>query len=182
MLFNFTAPCPAGSYSFNGLAPCTSCPYASYQASVQQLTCVSCNVGFNTTTTGSTAAGQCLAICPIGASSSTGLSPCTLCSIGSYQSSNQSTSCTSCPQGTTTLSTGSNTSENCRGLIVFLWCHLRFSSLYRWLQFFDGIESLCRMCHRQLSEYHTENVLLLLSVWNDHVAECFDCIPELLWF
>ncbi len=54
------APCPAGTFSTTGLAPCTSCAIGSYQISLQSQSCSSCPAGQSTVSTGATSSASCL--------------------------------------------------------------------------------------------------------------------------
>ena len=58
-------------------------------------------------------------ICAPGSYSTTGLSPCTLCPVNTYQSSQRSILCIDCPPGTGATHNGST---NCTGKDI-TWLH-----------------------------------------------------------
>ncbi len=57
-----TAICSAGTYSSNGVVPCTACPFASFQSTPQSTSCTPCASGRNTTSTGSTSSLACIGV------------------------------------------------------------------------------------------------------------------------
>ncbi|KAL5012187.1 hypothetical protein ScPMuIL_010738 [Solemya velum] len=59
-----------------------------------------------------------MAHCVPGSYSRTGLIPCKLCEIGTYQTASGSTSCSSCDEGTLTATTGSTADTDCKAHCV----------------------------------------------------------------
>ena len=58
-------------------------------------------------------------MCPVGSYSNTGLdTPCGLCPVGTYQSQRNMKTCRQCPHATTTVNTGSDTIDDCQGIII----------------------------------------------------------------
>ncbi|XP_077558215.1 sushi, von Willebrand factor type A, EGF and pentraxin domain-containing protein 1-like isoform X2 [Haemaphysalis longicornis] len=54
--------CPPGTYSGNGLTPCTACPRGYYQPARNQTSCLMCDDGLSTHTTGTTDKSGCVAL------------------------------------------------------------------------------------------------------------------------
>lgn len=55
--------CPPGTYSGNGLTPCTTCPRGYYQPARNQTLCIMCDDGLSTHTTGTTDKSRCVGKC-----------------------------------------------------------------------------------------------------------------------
>nr|XP_054929258.1 sushi, von Willebrand factor type A, EGF and pentraxin domain-containing protein 1-like [Dermacentor andersoni] len=53
--------CDAGTYSKNGLKPCTACPIGHYQHGRNQTTCIACDAGLSTRMTGTISKSDCVA-------------------------------------------------------------------------------------------------------------------------
>ncbi|XP_019641732.1 PREDICTED: sushi, von Willebrand factor type A, EGF and pentraxin domain-containing protein 1-like [Branchiostoma belcheri] len=51
--------CSPGSFSVNGLAPCTPCPRGQYQPESQRTSCLKCPMGYSTTSNGSKSSKEC---------------------------------------------------------------------------------------------------------------------------
>lgn len=58
--FDFSAICPAGSYSLSGHAPCQLCPLNEFQSATESTSCTACDPGYKTTSKGSTASSDCI--------------------------------------------------------------------------------------------------------------------------
>ncbi|KAL5012413.1 hypothetical protein ScPMuIL_010964 [Solemya velum] len=70
---------------------------------------------------GSKNASQCLGICEPGTFSLTGLSPCSACGVGEYQSEAMSHDCTKCPPGTTTETQSTVAVSDCQDFDLILY-------------------------------------------------------------
>jgi hypothetical protein len=103
--------CPIGTYAtLEGLAICTPCPPGRRQPLLGQtleMSCLYCNAGEHQPLEGSS---ECLA-CPPGHFSGPGASECTPCFLGTYAVNGAT--CDSCPPGSTTLSTGAASVNDC---------------------------------------------------------------------
>ncbi|XP_046564960.1 major surface trophozoite antigen 11-like [Haliotis rubra] len=99
--------CPAGtSQAVAGGIGCEACPLATYQDTLGSPGCVNCQEGYNTTSTGTTAAADCLIVCVAG-QFRTSSTVCEQCPEGTYQNETGSTQCLACPIGTYQPNTGS---------------------------------------------------------------------------
>ncbi|XP_041478166.1 sushi, von Willebrand factor type A, EGF and pentraxin domain-containing protein 1-like [Lytechinus variegatus] len=106
-------PCIVGTFFDNVTRICQACPRGTYQDSEAQSSCIPCEEGQWTEEDASTNHTQCLDICDAGHFSPTGVAPCELCPIGTYQPETLSTSCLQCPNGTNTMASGSNHIQQC---------------------------------------------------------------------
>ncbi|XP_063964330.1 sushi, von Willebrand factor type A, EGF and pentraxin domain-containing protein 1-like [Lytechinus pictus] len=106
-------PCGRGFYYDNETQECLQCEVGAYQDAHAQFTCQQCPEGQSTLGIGSKNLTQCRDICQPGQSSDSGLAPCYLCKIGSYQEEFYSTECVTCPNGMSTESKGSQSSLDC---------------------------------------------------------------------
>lgn len=122
------APCDPGSFSSNGIAPCSLCPLNSYSDNYGVSACTQCGPSQITGSTGASSATSCIGlslflgcwfntsdVCGLGEFSSTGRAPCSPCAAGSYANATQMTVCISCPDGATTVSTGATNDSFCGG-------------------------------------------------------------------
>ncbi|XP_035679049.1 neurogenic locus notch homolog protein 1-like [Branchiostoma floridae] len=105
--------CPAGFYFNEGNNTCVDCPFHSYQDQHNQLSCKPCPAGTWTEDIGSRNDTYCKEMCQAGWYSSTGLQPCTECSLGTYQPNKGNTSCISCPSSQTTNATAATSADFC---------------------------------------------------------------------
>ena len=89
------ALCPAGkrSATTNGLPPCLSCPVGTYSSGLGSTSCTSCPIGTTTINSEEQSISACIKICDAGSRGDSGLSPCILCGIGTYQPSPMSSTC-----------------------------------------------------------------------------------------
>ncbi|TRY75103.1 hypothetical protein TCAL_09357 [Tigriopus californicus] len=92
------AQCLPGTYSVDGLAPCTTCSFGRFQPLYAQNECLSCPEGFGTENRGSRLPQECLDLCTPGEVSETGLSPCFPCPQGYFQPFPGQTGCIQCPK------------------------------------------------------------------------------------
>lgn len=92
------AQCLPGTYSVDGLAPCTTCSFGRFQPLYAQYECLSCPEGFGTENRGSRLPQDCLDLCTLGEVSETGLSPCFPCPKGYFQPFPGQTGCIQCPK------------------------------------------------------------------------------------
>ncbi|XP_072179385.1 uncharacterized protein [Diadema setosum] len=106
-------PCGSGFHFDNTTKNCTQCEIGSYQSKTAQFTCDQCPDGQSTLGLGTKNITHCIDICKPGFASMTGLEPCYICGIGTYQNSSYSTECNQCPEGMTTRQIGSNSSDHC---------------------------------------------------------------------
>ncbi|CAH3039169.1 unnamed protein product [Porites lobata] len=101
----YCAKCPTGTYK-SSITDCNPCPAGSYNDQQGQLQCTLCPTG-TSSLPGAKTALDCIAPCPAGQFSKTGLGPnCQYCPRDSYQDKVQQKSCTPCPHDTHTLSLG----------------------------------------------------------------------------
>ncbi|XP_038055355.1 sushi, von Willebrand factor type A, EGF and pentraxin domain-containing protein 1-like [Patiria miniata] len=91
--------CPSGQYSNTGLELCFQCEKGSYQSEAGSVSCQQCPVGQSTARIGSTSLLDCAVMCPAGSFSISGIQPCVLCPLHSYQPQQGQSSCLSCPAG-----------------------------------------------------------------------------------
>lgn len=117
--------CAPGSYSAwegeaQGLSPCTLCEIGTWQEKAGAHACEPCPDGTNTTQSGASSSDLCLAMCPPGSFSSSGLaespSSCTKCGAGAYQPQRGQTSCESCGDGKSTRATGAVFASECQSI------------------------------------------------------------------
>ena len=59
MIYNSIAPCPAGSFSTTGLAPCEPCPIGTYQGESGSKLCIKCEFDQVTNAIGSLNKDEC---------------------------------------------------------------------------------------------------------------------------
>eukprot|EP00095_Tigriopus_kingsejongensis_P012185 maker-scaffold521_size146803-snap-gene-0.11 protein:Tk12185 transcript:maker-scaffold521_size146803-snap-gene-0.11-mRNA-1 annotation:"hypothetical protein LOTGIDRAFT_233055" len=90
------AQCLPGTYSADGLSPCSTCSFGHFQPLYAQNECLSCPEGFSTEQRGSRLAAHCLALCSLGEVSENGLQPCFPCPIGYFQPFQGQTGCIQC--------------------------------------------------------------------------------------
>ncbi|XP_072028969.1 uncharacterized protein [Amphiura filiformis] len=108
--------CFLGTYNVNG--GCEGCPIGTYQDEKAQIECKLCPEGMSTLRTGSQNITDCKTICHPGQYSTTGLAPCTDCSVGSYQPLTRSTECILCPDGQSTVQSGCQSQDNCEDVCL----------------------------------------------------------------
>ncbi|KAK6186938.1 hypothetical protein SNE40_006194 [Patella caerulea] len=119
--------CPTGTMYNRTEKDCTFCHKGTYQDEAFSMSCKSCPENTATLDEGSRNANNCLAICGIGESSPTGLTPCSPCQIGSYQDTENSQTCKKCPADTSSL-TGSTSLRDCKGFDVVLTGPIKLTS------------------------------------------------------
>ncbi|KAG7158260.1 Sushi, von Willebrand factor type A, EGF and pentraxin domain-containing protein 1-like 3 [Homarus americanus] len=110
------AQCLPGSYSEDGLEPCTTCEIGRYQDEYASLTCASCPHDTTTWRRGSWLIHECNSMCGSGEVSETGLEPCFACPPGFFQSDPGKTECFRCPDGAHTPGSGSGSLYDCQGV------------------------------------------------------------------
>ncbi len=113
MLYYFGLNCAAGTHIVSATYICASCEVGTYQAQVDQTTCLVCGLGTYQNQTGQssciscgqgtfqnqTAATSCYS-CPVGQFQNlTGQAACQACSAGTFQNSTGSASCVGCGPG-----------------------------------------------------------------------------------
>ncbi|XP_067649476.1 signal peptide, CUB and EGF-like domain-containing protein 2 [Haliotis asinina] len=106
--------CDSGSYSINGVVPCSPCPIGSYQDRPGSKQCDACPVGRVTKTQGGKGPEDC--ICPRGFFVMDILlsKTCTACPKGTYQDQEDSHKCVYCAWGLSTSTAGSVSKTDCR--------------------------------------------------------------------
>ncbi|XP_050418511.2 sushi, von Willebrand factor type A, EGF and pentraxin domain-containing protein 1-like [Patella vulgata] len=119
--------CPTGMLYERTTENCTYCPRGTYQDEDFSLSCKSCPENTSTIREGSRNANNCLAICGIGESSPTGLTPCSPCQIGSYQDTGNSKTCKKCPADKSSA-TGSTSLTDCKGFDMILTGPIKLTS------------------------------------------------------
>ncbi|XP_048238942.1 sushi, von Willebrand factor type A, EGF and pentraxin domain-containing protein 1-like, partial [Haliotis rufescens] len=109
------AQCVPGSFSSDGVEPCSLCPMGTYQTRPGSKQCDACPVGMVTKTTGENGPGYC--ICPRGNYVMDFLlvKKCAPCPKGTYQDQENSHKCVYCPWGLSTSAGGSVSKTDCRG-------------------------------------------------------------------
>ncbi|XP_071546933.1 sushi, von Willebrand factor type A, EGF and pentraxin domain-containing protein 1-like isoform X1 [Panulirus ornatus] len=110
------AQCLPGSYSEDGLEPCTTCDLGHYQDEYTSTNCADCPHGTTTWRRGSWVIEECKPKCAAGQVSETGLEPCFDCPIGFFQEGNGQTQCFRCPGGANTHQTGTTSIYECQGV------------------------------------------------------------------
>ncbi|XP_048248139.1 uncharacterized protein LOC124151774 isoform X1 [Haliotis rufescens] len=107
--------CTRGTFANLTSGQCQSCPRGSYQDEAGQASCKPCATGTSTEQEQSVAESQCLAQCPPGESSPSGLVPCSQCEKGWYQPDVGATQCVKCPGDQSTEQPGADTVDKCFG-------------------------------------------------------------------
>nr|XP_058970077.1 uncharacterized protein LOC131796502 [Pocillopora verrucosa] len=104
--------CPPGTYGDSG--KCKECTPGFFQDTEGMTECMPCPKKFFSNTRGSTSDADCKPICRPGEYSiNGGVDPCLDCPVGTYQDNYQRTKCHACPAGSTTLSKGSSSADDC---------------------------------------------------------------------
>ncbi|XP_021365829.1 sushi, von Willebrand factor type A, EGF and pentraxin domain-containing protein 1-like [Mizuhopecten yessoensis] len=106
--------CPVGMFHDENEDTCKSCPQRMYQDKEGSVDCKSCPGDTMTLTSGADNVTKCLERCPVGHYSSTGLEPCSLCGVGSYQEVRGQMSCKACPVNTTNMPGHTETIGSCK--------------------------------------------------------------------
>ena len=112
------AQCRPGSWSRDGLETCRTCDMGHYQSEYASFECVPCERDRWTLSRGSTSYSDCLAYCPPGKTSDTGLEPCFPCPRGYFQDQQAADHCLKCPNKTSTKFPSSSSLEDCIGVDV----------------------------------------------------------------
>ncbi|BFZ19303.1 hypothetical protein BsWGS_22341 [Bradybaena similaris] len=108
--------CPAGThYDLTG-DQCLTCPSGYYQPGEAQLQCLTCPDDTMTEFPGAHNISMCLAMCEPGQFSGTGLAPCHLCPLHTYQPIASAAACLPCPMGRKTLTPGAVNAADCLDL------------------------------------------------------------------
>ena len=116
--------CRAGTSSYNGALPCSSCPAGkftpvdghtgdcfdcprgTYSDNVGSIKCSVCPMGTSTSEDKATSRESCISFCRAGQFSKTGLEPCQVCPKDTTQSKVGATFCDKCSAGKITLGAG----------------------------------------------------------------------------
>ncbi|KAL3870955.1 hypothetical protein ACJMK2_038980 [Sinanodonta woodiana] len=106
--------CSAGTFYHTASMTCVKCEKGWYQDLSGQLTCIRCPEFTTTRSTGAISEASCESACEPGQWSSDGVSPCSLCEAGTYQTSYGQIQCNRCPGSQTTLSLGAISSDMCK--------------------------------------------------------------------
>ncbi|KAL3870958.1 hypothetical protein ACJMK2_038983 [Sinanodonta woodiana] len=106
--------CSAGTFYHTANMTCVKCEKGWYQDLSGQLTCIRCPEFTTTRSIGSISEASCESACEPGQWSSDGVSPCSLCEAGTYQTSYGQIQCNRCPRSQTTLSLGTISSDMCK--------------------------------------------------------------------
>ncbi|XP_067649890.1 sushi, von Willebrand factor type A, EGF and pentraxin domain-containing protein 1-like [Haliotis asinina] len=109
-----SGPCGPGSFSSDGLEPCSLCPIGTYQTQSGSKQCDSCPGGKGTKMPGGKRLGDC--ICPRGyyLMDVLLLTKCVACPKGTYQDQEDSNKCVYCPWGLSTSTDGSGSKTDCK--------------------------------------------------------------------
>ncbi|XP_068228821.1 sushi, von Willebrand factor type A, EGF and pentraxin domain-containing protein 1-like isoform X2 [Palaemon carinicauda] len=110
------AQCLPGSFSSDGLEPCTTCDLGQYQDEYASTECATCPHNTTTWRRGSWVIEECKVPCGRGQVSETGLQPCLQCPRGFFQKDEGKTECTRCPDGVPTATPGSTSLFDCEGI------------------------------------------------------------------
>ncbi|XP_059145861.1 sushi, von Willebrand factor type A, EGF and pentraxin domain-containing protein 1-like [Physella acuta] len=108
------AGCGPGHMYSNLTSRCVACSSGTYQDKDISFSCSPCPSGSSTKRPMSTSLNQCEDICRPGTFSASGIQPCDLCPVGTYQSSYGMKSCTSCPFEMFTSLPGKESEEECQ--------------------------------------------------------------------
>lgn len=108
--------CLPGSFSYDGVEWCETCPIGFYQSNYAQTACLPCPMGTKTWRRGSRRREDCGVECREGFVSKTGLEPCFPCPRGYFQPEKGKSSCFVCPEGVKTRSSGSTDITDCEGI------------------------------------------------------------------
>ncbi|KAK8726504.1 hypothetical protein OTU49_010282 [Cherax quadricarinatus] len=111
------AQCLPGSFSEDGLEPCTTCEIGHYQDEYASKICVACPHDTTTWRRGSWLIDECKPSCIAGKVSETGLEPCFDCPVGFFQDHPGQTECFRCPDGVSTPTTGTASLYDCDGVL-----------------------------------------------------------------
>ncbi|KAL5007731.1 hypothetical protein ScPMuIL_016537 [Solemya velum] len=114
--------CKPGSFSSNGMQPCTPCPVGQYQTDFAQTQCDVCPGSETTFYAGSMSAEACMSKCQAGSFSICGYEPCEECEAGFYQPNSGEMTCIQCPVDQTTASSGSSSSSDCKNFEESVSC------------------------------------------------------------
>ncbi|XP_045583570.2 sushi, von Willebrand factor type A, EGF and pentraxin domain-containing protein 1 isoform X3 [Procambarus clarkii] len=110
------AQCLPGSFSEDGLEPCSTCEIGHYQDEYASYTCANCPHDTTTWRRGSWLLQECKPLCGVGKVSETGLEPCFNCPQGYFQEQPGQTQCFRCPGGGNTPATGTTSMYDCDGV------------------------------------------------------------------
>ncbi|KAK4305073.1 hypothetical protein Pmani_023017 [Petrolisthes manimaculis] len=110
------AQCLPGTFSKDGLEPCTTCEIGSYQDEYASDSCASCPYGTTTWRRATWQIEECQPECEAGQVSETGLSPCYSCPRGYFQVQTGQMECLRCPEESDTPSTGTTSMFDCEGV------------------------------------------------------------------
>ncbi|XP_067663880.1 sushi, von Willebrand factor type A, EGF and pentraxin domain-containing protein 1-like isoform X2 [Haliotis asinina] len=105
--------CPRGTFHDQDVDTCEGCPVHTYSDTSGQTTCTPCGQMKGTMNNGSKSDRDCIDMCQPGHFSATGLSPCTLCPLGTIQPEPYSTECIPCPSDSSTAAMGSSSYDEC---------------------------------------------------------------------
>ena len=115
--YDCKAFCLPGSFSSDGLEPCTTCDVGEYQDEYSSYSCASCPHGTTTWRRGSWVLEECKTPCPAGHVSETGLEPCLPCPEDHFQHQQRAKHCFRCPdESNTNGDTGASSISQCKGL------------------------------------------------------------------
>lgn len=108
--------CEPGHYSYNGLKPCKACPLGTFQPEYGRLTCMSCNGGLTTKSTGSDDFSSCQTTdtCTNGHFYDMENGSCLPCPRGYYQPKTGQNYCIQCPLETTTDDIAATERSDCK--------------------------------------------------------------------
>lgn len=106
---NCTQP---GYYRNTNTNTCQMCPVGTYNSQKWQVSCTNCPTGNSTRQTGSTSIADCISICPLGEVVGPN-NQCQPCAHGTYKSNQSAETCTQCPNGLLTMTTGSDSVDDC---------------------------------------------------------------------
>ncbi|XP_071088674.1 sushi, von Willebrand factor type A, EGF and pentraxin domain-containing protein 1-like [Haliotis cracherodii] len=113
-------PCPRGTFHNQEVDTCETCPVHTYSDTSGQTQCTPCGQMTGTKNNGSKTDRDCIEMCQPGHYSTTGLSPCTPCPLGTIQTESFSTECTSCPSDSSTAAMGSSSLDECLAFDVMV--------------------------------------------------------------
>ena len=110
------AICLPGSYSSDGLEPCTTCRLGLYQDKYSSNECITCPDATTTWRRGSWFLNDCKPECTAGHVSKTGLFPCVPCPIGHFQHQAGLSMCYKCPNSSIINISGASSLDSCQGI------------------------------------------------------------------
>ncbi|XP_050712143.1 sushi, von Willebrand factor type A, EGF and pentraxin domain-containing protein 1-like isoform X3 [Eriocheir sinensis] len=151
------AQCLPGTFSKDGLEPCTTCEQGQYQDEYASLTCASCPHGTTSWRRGTWVIDECRPMCLAGQVSETGLEPCYHCPPGHFQDQEGQKECLRCPGEGSTPGRGTASMYDCEGVSS------NSQAAYNTLEAVPINDCFSEPCHNQAT---------CVSMASGYVCEC----------